>query len=137
MLPVVVLPDAEIAARAYLLPLLQGRSEPYAAGVKVSTVVGTSRPLVQLRRIGGSSDTPGIDLARVDFIVYHDTDENRMALAMLTWALLKAAASDRAGTTGVVSYVSTTLGPRQMPDPANASARVVMFTADLLIRPQS
>lgn len=135
MLPVVVTPDAEIAARAYLLPLLQARPEPYAAGVKVSTVVGPTRPLVQLRRIGGSSETPGLDLARLDVIVYHDTDEHRMSLAMLCWALLKSAASDRAGTTAIVNYVETTLGPRQMPDPANASARVCMLTVDLLVRP--
>ncbi len=133
MLPVVVTPDAEIATLDYLRPLLAARAEPYAAGVKVGTVVPSTRPFVQVRRIGGSSEVPGVDQPRLDVIVYHDTDFNRMALARLCWGLLKAAAADRAGT-AVVSYVSTLLGPRQMPDPANASARVAMFTVDLLVR---
>jgi hypothetical protein len=134
MLPVVTLPDAEIAALEFLRPLLASRPETYAAGVKVGTVVPATRPFVQVRRIGGSSETPGVDQPRLDVIVYHDTDFNRMALARLCWALFKAAASDRAGQ-AAVSYVSTLLGPRQMPDPANASARVCMFTIDLLVRP--
>ena len=135
MLPVVVTPDAEIATRAYLLPLLTSSAEPYAAGVKVQTLVSTARPLVHIRRIGGSSEIPGVDQPRLDVTVYHDNDANRMSLALLCWAYLKAAASDRAGTTGaVVSYVSTLLGPRPMPAPDDPSSRVVMFTVDLLVR---
>jgi len=133
MLPVVVTPDAEQAAIDYLRPALAARSEPYVIGVKVGTVVGTSRPFVHIRRIGGASDLPGFDQPRLDVVVYHTNDANRIDLAKLCWAIFKAAASDHAGT-AVVSYVSTTLGPRVMPDPANPSERVGFLTVDLLIR---
>jgi hypothetical protein len=142
MLPVVVTPDAELAVLDYLRPQFSGGygvgeygigAFGGPTGVKLGTVVPSTRPFVQVRRIGGSSELPGYDQPRVDVIVYHDTDHNRMGLAMLCWALLKAAAADRAGD-AVVSYVETTLGPRQMPDPANATARVAMFTCDLLVR---
>lgn len=134
MLPVVVTPDAELAVLDYLRPLLAARAEPYAAGVKVQTVVSSTRPLIQPSRIGGASELPGVDQPRLDLVVYHDTDFNRMALATLAWSLLKAAASDRAGS-AVVSYVSTLMGPRKMPDPADSTKRVAMFTVDLLVRP--
>lgn len=136
MLPVVVTPDAELAVLDYLEPLLQASPEPYTVGVRISTTVGASRPFVHVRRIGGASEWPGIDQPRLDVVVYHDTDQRRMDLARLCWAFLKAAASDRAGT-AVVSYVSTLLGPRQMPDPADPDARVVLFTVDLLVRSTS
>ena len=133
MLPVNILPDAEIATRAYLLPLLTSSGQPYATGVKVQTLVSASRPLVHIRRIGGSSEIPAVDQPRLDVVVYHTDDQKRMDLARLTWAYLKAAASDRAGD-AVVSYVSTLLGPRPMPAPDDPSSRVVMLTVDLLVR---
>lgn len=142
MLPVVTLPDAEIAVLDYLRPHFAGGYGAGAygvgaygspTGIKLGTVVPAARPFLQVRRIGGASELPGVDQPRIDVIVYHDSDYNRMGFAMSCWALLKAAAADRAGQ-AVVSYVETTLGPRQMPDPANPSARVAMFTVDLLVR---
>lgn len=133
MLPVTVLPDAEVAARAYLLPLLQARPETVANTAKVGTTVPTYRPFVHLRRIGGSDETPGVDLARLDAMIYHPDDYERMSLARIVHALFFAAASDRAGD-AVVTYQATLLGPRHMPDPANTSARVCLLTVDLLVR---
>lgn len=142
MLPVVVTPDAEVAVLDYLRPHFAGGygsgfygvgAYGTTTGVKLGTVVPAARPFIQVRRIGGSSEVPGLDQPRLDVIVYHDNDYNRMGLARMTWALLKAAAADRAGS-AVINYVSTLMGPRQMPDPANASARVAMFTVDLIVR---
>jgi hypothetical protein len=131
VLPVETLPDAEVVTLEYLRPRLTAIAEWQTA--KLGTVVGTSRPFVQLRRVGGSSEWPGVDAPTLDVIVYHDTDHNRMRLAHACWALLRSAASD-ATDSGVVSYVSTLLGPRQMPDPADTTKRVAMFTVDLLTR---
>lgn len=132
MLPVVTLPDAELVALEYLRPRLTAM--PEWSTTKIGTLVPASRPFVQLRRIGGASAWPGVDAPRIDVVVYHDTDHNRMRLALTCWGLFQAAASDRVAS-GVVTYTSTTLGPRQMPDPADPTKRVAMFTVDLLIRP--
>lgn len=131
MLPVETLPDAELAAVEYLRPRLVAL--PDWSTVKVGTLVPSHRPFVQVRRIGGASETPGVDAPTLDVIAYHDTDGSRMRLALACWSLFKAAATDRAGT-AVVSYTGTMLGPRQMPDPADSTKRVAMFTVDLLTR---
>jgi hypothetical protein len=130
MQPVVALPDAEMVVLDYLRPRMASTSWPTA---KLGTVVPATRPFVQVRRVGGSSELPGVDAPRLDLVVYHDTDHNRMALALACWTLLKAAASDRTNS-GVITYTATTLGPRQMPDPTDSTKRVVMFTVDVLTR---
>lgn len=135
MQPVVTLPDAELVVLDYLRPRLTGMAQ--WSTVKLGTLVSTARPFVQVRRVGGAGQWPGVDAPTVDLVIYHDTapaDQNRMALAMACWSLLQAAASDRVAS-GVLSYTGTTLGPRQMPDPADATRRVAMFTVDLLTRP--
>lgn len=133
MLPVVVTPDAEVAALDYLRPLLTGTAG--FADVKLGTQVPNPLParFVHLRRVGGSSELPGVDEARIDAICYDADDHKRMTLARQVWAIFRAAASDRAGV-AVVSYTATTLGPRQMPDPADSTKRVVLLTVDLLVR---
>lgn len=136
MLPVVVLPDSEVAGRDYLLPRLFARPEQIAKDAKVGTKVPTYRPFVHLRRVGGSDPTPGSDLARLDAIVHHPDDYDRMHLMRIVHALFFAAASDRAGD-AVVTYRETTLGPRHMPDPADSTRLVCMCTVDLLIRSAS
>ncbi len=133
MLPTVVLPDAELAAVEYLRPRLLAMQEWTQA--KVGTLVPAHRPFVQLRRIGGSIEVPGCDAPRIDVIAYNTDDASRMRLAHACWALFRAAAADRAGTVALVSYAATLLGPRQMPDPADATKRVAMLTVDLLVRP--
>ncbi len=131
MLPVVILPDAELVVLDYLRPRL---ATPWPT-LQLGTLVPAHRPFLQVRRIGGAVETPGVDAPRVDLVAYHTGgDHDRMRLARDAWAYLKAAASDRAGT-GVVTYVATTMGPRQMPDPTDNTKRVAMFTVDLLTRP--
>lgn len=135
MLPVVTLPDAELAAIEYLRPRLVAVPEWSAA--RVGTLVSASRPFVQLRRVGGAIELPGYDAPRLDVIAYAADDATRMRLAHTCWGLLRAAAGDRAGSVAVISYAATLLGPRQMPDPADATKRVAMLTVDLLVRPLS
>lgn len=132
MRPVVVLPDAELAVLDFLRAWLV--SLPRWSTLQLGTLVPAHRPFLQIRRVGGSSDLPGVDAPRVDVIAYHATDYDRMALARDAWAFLVAAASTRAGDARV-SYLSTVMGPRQMPDPADDTRRVVMLTVDLLVRP--
>lgn len=128
MLPVVVYPDAEAAAINYLLPLLNA----YDSTVKID-VRGSGPRFVRVRRVGGVELSPAHDLARLDLIVWHDSDKLRMQLAQQLWAWLRAANNDAAGA-AVVLFSSTTLGPRQMPDPADDTKTVCMFTVELVVR---
>lgn len=128
MLPVTVFPDAEAAAITYLLPKLTA----YDNSVKID-VRGTGTRFVRVRRIGGVELSPAHDLARIDLIVWHDSDKLRMQLAQQLWAWLRAANNDRAGS-AVVLFSSTTLGPRQMPDPVDDTKTVCMFTVELVVR---
>lgn len=128
MLPVTVFPDAEAAAITYLLPKLTA----YDNSVKID-VRGTGTRFVRVRRVGGVELSPAHDLARIDLIVWHDSDKLRMQLAQQLWAWLRAANNDRAGS-AVVLFSSTTLGPRQMPDPVDDTKTVCMFTVELVVR---
>lgn len=135
MRPVVALPDAEMVTLGYLRPALLARPEAVVSGFKTGVVVPSPIPMpfVRVRRAGGVSATPGVDLARIDVQVWHDTDFKRMELAQLVRALLKAAAGDYVGGNQIY-FASEFLGPIPMPDPADPSKRVVMFTHELLVR---
>lgn len=128
MLPVSVFPDAEAAAITYLLPKLNA----YDATVKID-VRGSGARFVRVRRVGGRELSPAHDLARLDVIVWHDSDKLRMQLAQQLWAWLRAANNDRAGE-AVVLFSSTTLGPRAMPDPADSTKTVCFLTVELIVR---
>jgi len=129
MLPVTVYPDAEKAAIDFLVPLLV--ASPYGdVGIGVR---GGGGRFVRVRRVGGTEESPAHDRPVLDVIVWHDSDLMRMALANQLWAWLRAA-SDRAGN-AVVLYASTVLGPRQMPDPADDTKTVCLFTVELVVRP--
>lgn len=130
MEPVTVYADAEKAAIDYLMPLLAGSA--YAA-VPIG-VRGSGTRFIRVRRVGGVEESPGHDRPVLDVIVWHDSDLTRMALANQLWGWLRAAANDVAGQ-AVVLYSSTTLGPRQMPDPADDTKTVCMFTVELIVRP--
>lgn len=128
MLPVTEYPDAEKAVIDYLMPLLSA----YDNTVKIDVRGGGGRH-VRVRRIGGVELTPGHDQPTLDLIVWHDDDRKRMRLAQRLWALLRAANNDRAGD-AVVCYSSTFLGPRQLPDPADATKTVCMVTVSMIVR---
>jgi hypothetical protein len=129
MLPVAVYPDAEAAAIDYLTPLLATEDSSVQIGVR-----GAGGRFVRVRRVGGRALTPSHDLALLDVLVWHDSDRTRMALTQHLWAWLRAANNDRAGD-AVLLYNATILAPRQMPDPADDTKTVCMFTVDLIVRP--
>ena len=138
MLPVVVMTDAELAYLAYLRAGVAGRSEPFLAGLRLGTFVDLSTlPFGQIRRVGGTQETPRHDRARMDVLIWHSNDANRMDTALVLRALSRAASND-ATPHGTVTFPDDGrgefLGPRQMPDPANPDARVVMFTHELYVR---
>ena len=124
-LPLAVYPDAEKIAIAYLTPHLR-------SGFTID-VRGGGGHHVRVRRIGGIGLTPNHDNPVVDVLVWHDTDLLRMAVAQELWAALRAANGDTAGP-GTVLYQATTLGPRQMPDPADETKSIAMFTVALITR---
>lgn len=128
MLPVTVYPDAEAAAITYLVPLLGAYDSTVGLNVR-----GSGGRFVRVRRVGGAALSPSHDLATLDLLVWHDTDKSRMALAQRLWAWLRAANNDPAGS-AVVLFNSTVLGPRQMPDPADDTKAVCMFTVELVVR---
>jgi hypothetical protein len=129
MLPVTPYADAEKAAIDYVMPLLAAYDPAMPIGVR-----GGGGRFVQVRRVGGTDETPGHDRAVIDVLVWHDTDRLRMQYANQLWAWFRAANNDPAGV-AVVLYSGTVLGPRQMPDPADDTKTVCMFTVELVIRP--
>lgn len=128
MLPVTVFPDAEKACIEYLLPLLT----EYDSSVKID-VRGSGTRFVRVRRVGGQELSPAHDLARLDLLVWHDSDKTRMQLAQQLWGWLRAANND-VTSSAVVLFSSTTLGPRQMPDPADDTKTVCLLTVELIAR---
>lgn len=128
MLPVTVYPDAEKAAIDYVLPLLTEFDSTVTIGVR-----GAGPRFVRVRRVGGTELSPNHDRALLDVIVWHDSDRQRMQLAQSLWAWLRAANNDVVGS-AVVLFSSTMLGPRQVPDPADDTKTVCMFTVELVVR---
>lgn len=127
MEPVTVYPDAEKVAIDYLMPPLSA----YDSSVPIS-VRGSGPRFVRVRRVGGTEESPAHDRPVLDVIVWHDSDKSRMALASQLWGWLRAAA-DTVGP-AVLYYDATVLGPRQMPDPADDTKTVCMFTVQMLVR---
>lgn len=128
MLPVSVFPDAEAALIDYVLPLLTELDSSVTIGVR-----GAGPRFVRVRRVGGTELSPNHDRALLDVIVWHDSDRQRMQLAQSLWAWLRAANNDVVGD-AVVLFSSTMLGPRQVPDPADDTKTVCMFTVELVVR---
>lgn len=125
-LPITTPVDAEKVVIAWLSPVL-----PSGVGIDVRGGGGT---FVRVRRIGGVELTPNHDQPVVDVMVWHADDASRMSLALDLWTRLRSANNDAADD-AVVTYISTTLGPRQMPDPADDTKTVCLFTVQLVTRP--
>lgn len=121
--------DAEKATIDYLMPHLTR----YGGGVGIGVTKGPGSRFVRVRRVGGSGLTPNHDLATMDVLVWHDNDRERMRLAQFLWAALRDAANAQTPEAHI-SYASTVLGPRQMPDPADATKSVCLFTVSVLTR---
>lgn len=129
MLPIETPVDAEAAVIDYLAPHL----DAFAPGTRIDVRGGGGR-FVRVRRVGGVELSPHHDGPVIDVMVWHDSDHARMQLAMHLWAVLRAANNDAAGD-AVLLYRATVLGPRQMPDPADDTSSVCLFTVELVVRP--
>lgn len=130
MIPVTTYADAEAAVIDYLTPIAVSADVPI--GVR-----GGGGRFIRVRRIGGVELTPNHDNPTLDVLVWHDTDRSRMALANTLWAALRSANNDPAGDPphAVLLYGSTVMGPAQMPDPADDTKAMCMFTVAMVIRP--
>jgi hypothetical protein len=87
--PVVVYPDAELLTVEHL-------RDELPTYVATMPVVGTRKPnpmpaggVVQVRINGGVELTPVSTIARLDFLVWHDTDQEAHDLCQLVRALVK------------------------------------------------
>lgn len=91
-MPLVVFPDMEAWAVGYLASALAARSEPFAAGVRVSTKVPNPRlpRMVVLRRDGGPRQTVVTEVVRLGIRVWAENDEVASDLTQLVRALLAA-----------------------------------------------
>ena len=108
----IVFPDAELWATGALRAALAGRAEPYAAGVKVSNAVPSTRPvrLVTIRRDGGAANGV-LDLPRLAVNVWAATDQDATDLARLVAALLWSLPGD-----GVCVAMTQVAGPSPIAD---------------------
>lgn len=129
MLPLTVFADAEKAVIDGLAPFLHELDPTVGINVR-----GSGARFVRVRRVGGVEESPGHDRPVIDVLIWHDSDKSRMALANQLWAWFRALNNDPAGA-AVLLYVGTVLGPRQMPDPADDTKAVAMFTVELVARP--
>lgn len=128
MRELVTFPDAERAAIEYLTPILNA----YDPNIPID-VRGAAPRFVRVRRVGGAEDDVAHDRPTLDVQVWHDTDAERMRLAHHLWAALRAADGDQTSQ-AVLIYRDTVLGPRQMPDPADDTRAICLFTVTLLVR---
>jgi hypothetical protein len=138
-------PDAELVAVTWLREALAARTEPYTAGVAVSTTLppGTSPTRhVRIRRVGGVpysrvQDSPRLQ-AQVWYATGAPTDEQaRTRLALLVWALLKdiRGRDITAGGVPVTCYrVLDVGGPYAGPDPADGRRTITTLTVEIGMR---
>jgi hypothetical protein len=124
----VVFPDAEKAVIEYLQPVLAAFDPDVPIDVR-----GAASRFVRVRRIGGAEADVAHDHPSLDVHIWHDTDRSRMALGMVLWGALRAADGNTTSE-AVLIYRDTILGPRQVPDPADDTKTVCLFTVTLLVR---
>jgi hypothetical protein len=138
-------PDAEMVVVTYLRSALAARSEPYAAGVQVSTkLTPATSPSkhVRIRRVGGVPYSRVQDSPRIDVQVWYSTgaatdEQNRNQLALLVWALLKVIPNQVIAVPGysVTCYrVADFAGVHAEPDPANDTRTVTGLTVEIGMR---
>lgn len=131
--PVITFPDPQKAVRDLLRTLLAGRSEPYAAGVTVSTrpPAGTSPslPYVQVRSDGRFRDSRLDGRASVRVIVWHTDEGLGESLAGLCEALLMAS------TSAEIRGCTSLSGPIPTGDP-DTGAPMSYFTVTARLRPE-
>jgi hypothetical protein len=132
--PAYVFPDAELTVINYLRSALSARSEAFLTDLKVgnkkpetSGQVPLSR-VVYVRRIGGQSRQPHLDLARIDFKCYGLTEFEAQQIASLVHGLMQASVN----YSGIRS-VGPFLGLTNAPDDLSNAPRY-MFTMEFQIK---
>lgn len=133
--PVVVFADAELVAVTAIRAFLAGRSEDFAQNVQVGTQLApsvTPTRFVRVRRIGGRSSDYVIDAARLDVLIWHDTNSSRMALAQMVRGFLIAMIGTFSDT---ACYGGTDfMAPMQVPDPDDDTREIVMLSVQVSVR---
>jgi hypothetical protein len=121
-----IAPDVELILTGYLRTALTARTEPYAAGVRVSnSKVGNTARQVVVRRDGGPQRGV-LDYPRLGVRVWADVEQEASDLARLVQALLL----DAPGTGGIVAARSMS-GPTGIPDESQPQK---YLTVELIIR---
>lgn len=129
MQPVINMADAEAAVIGFLRQHLD-------ASVRVGKKIPNPVPdfFIQVRRIGGSTDSKVLDKPRIDCLVFHDADAAvRKDLAIEVHALLLAIANDTVGDALLYS-ARDFLAPIDVPDPVDESRQVTMLTVEITMR---
>jgi hypothetical protein len=133
--PTILYPDGMKAAIVAVRSVLSGRSEPYASGVTVSAKVprpGTPpTPFVLIRLDGTAGTSPLAERATIRASVWHDSEEDGLALANLLRALLLAYPGD-----GSLHGFSRLTGPIPTEDPESGRP-LTYFTVAARLRPET
>lgn len=135
IMPIVVMPDADLVAVTALRGFLASRSEDFCQGVTVGTQVPpatTPSRFVRVRRHGGGTLSTVIDEARLDVLIWHDSPFTRMQLAQLVRGFLVALTGVYGGVTcyGGTAFMT----PLHMPDPDDDTREITMLTVDVRMR---
>lgn len=119
--------DVEQTLVDYLRLALSQRED--GDGVTVGTrLEGTPGRFVLIRRVGGIGPRPGVDLARIDVQVWHETETRTHDLAAVVRALLHTARG-----TGTVRGVRDSAGPVAAYDTDNKQPRYLL-TVDITLK---
>jgi len=132
--PAYVFPDAELTVINYLNAALSTRTEAYLTGLKV----GNKKPetsgqvplqrIVYVRRIGGQPRQPHLDLARIDFKCYGQSEYEARQIAALVHGLMHASVNYQG-----IRHVGPFLGLTNAPDDLSNAPRY-MFTMEFQIK---
>lgn len=126
--PVVVFPDAEQLVVDHLVDTLP---DYWAETVTVGTRKPSPMPaggVIQVRRVGGVPLTEVSDNARIDLLVWHDTDEDAHDLTATVRAVVHLLATNR-----VAHRVSEFAGPSRFADPDSDQPRWLL-TVEIAVR---
>lgn len=122
--PVFVFPDIESLAVDHLNTTL---SDYWSEDVTVGTRKPNPMPsggVIQVRRVGGVQLTEVSDNPRVDFLVWHDTDEQTADLAQIVRAVMRLIDAHR---------VTEFAGPVRQADPDSDRPRWLL-TLEIAVR---
>lgn len=145
MAEIIVGPDAEQVVLTWLRQAVAAASPApsFADGLKLRTKlepgVSPAGPFATLRRSGGVMTNLVEDAARIDFRVWHDSDGERMALALWLRALAFSSRGSmvtvpRTAGPVTIGRWSEFVGPGRFPDPQDGAREIILFTAEVRLR---